>query len=119
MEITLETLHDNQEALRELVSSVLTLLNKEKGKIGRQKEEKDNQPTMPPIPNSVAAALLRISTRQLQRIRKQYNLKWLKRGREVLYFLGPLIEAINVYHLPWDPVVFDKIRTNYKNRPCL
>lgn len=26
MEITLETLHDNQEALRELVSSVLTLL---------------------------------------------------------------------------------------------
>ena len=25
MEITLETLHDNQEALRELVSSVLTL----------------------------------------------------------------------------------------------
>ena len=51
MEITLETLHDNQEALRELVSSVLTLLNKEKGKTGRQKEEKDNQPTMPPIPN--------------------------------------------------------------------
>ena len=62
MEITLETLHDNQEALRELVSSVLTLLNKEKGKTGRQKEEKDNQPTMPPIPNSVAAALLRLST---------------------------------------------------------
>lgn len=119
MEITLETLHDNQEALRELVSSVLTLLNKEKGKTGRQKEEKDNQPTMPPIPNSVAAALLRISTRQLQRIRKQYNLKWLKRGREVLYFLDPLIEAINVYHLPWDPDVFDKIRTNYKNRPRL
>ena len=71
------------------------------------------------LSRTVVPALLRISTRQLQRIRKQYNLKWLKRGREVLYFLGPLIEAINVYHLPWDPDVFDKIRTNYKNRPRL
>ena len=117
MEITLEMLHDNQEALRELVSSVLTILNKEKA--SRRKEEKQPPMELPPIPNTVAASLLMISTRQLQRIRKQYNLKWLKRGREVLYFIGPLIEAINVYHLQWNPDVFDKIRSNLKNRPRL
>lgn len=117
MEITLEMLHAQQETLRGLLSTVVDILSNDKRNHRKKKDDSDPILSLPPISNEKAAALLGISTRQLQRIRKTYNLKWIKRGREVLYYLGPLINAINEYQLPWDPVVFDKIKVSLNKRP--
>ena len=73
MEITLEMLHAQQETLRGLLSTVVDILSNDKRNLRKKKDDTDPILSLPPISNEKAAALLGISTRQLQRIRKTYN----------------------------------------------
>ena len=95
------------------------LLTKEDRKKKESKEEKDELSSIPPIPNAMAARLLHMSTRQLQRVRRRYQLKWEERGREVFYHLVPLLKAISRLNLKWSETVLEEIKRRYKKVPAL
>lgn len=74
---------------------------------------------LPPIANQTAAALVRRSTRQLQRKRAFWKLEWIEEGSETKYAVLPLIDAIRRHNLQWDAKVFEEIRNSAKNFPRL
>ncbi len=117
--ITLEYLSRKIESLQELTLSVLELLKTEKKNEKRRKEEKEELMEIPPISKTLAASLLLMSPRQLQRVRDRYKFKWVKHGKETHYFLLPILTAIGQFNLTWDPAVFEKIKLSYQNRPRL
>lgn len=73
----------------------------------------------PFLPNAMAARLLNMSTRQLQRVRRRYQLTWIERGREVFYHLQPLLKAIRRLNLKWSEATLDEIRKKYKRVPAV
>lgn len=94
---------------------ILELLKAEEKKKKEMQEAAEDISAIPPIPNSLAAKLLRISTRQLQRKRREYKLTWIERGREVLYHLVPIIKAIHRLQLRWNENVLEEIKkSNHK-----
>lgn len=117
--ITLEMLYQRTVTLEETLTLILNLLTKEDRKKKELKEEKDELSSIPPIPNAMAARLLHMSTRQLQRVRRRYQLKWEERGREVFYHLVPLLKAISRLNLKWSETVLEEIKRRYKKVPAL
>ena len=103
-------LYQRTVTLEETLSLILAILTK---------EEKDELSSIPPIPNAMAARLLHMSTRQLQRVRRRYQLTWIERGREVFYHLAPIIKAISRLQLKWSEAVLEEIRNKYKKVPAL
>lgn len=65
-------------------------------------------PNQPMVSKYEAAAILCVSPRHLQRIRKRLVLKWKKVGRETHYFLKELVEAIEKFQCPWNPVAYER-----------
>ena len=118
-EITLTMLHENQEAMKELLMELMEIVSGEKKKAKKLADSKEITLSIPPLPNAKAAALLKMSTRQLQRVRRQYRLKWERRGREIYYNLTSILDAIHRLDLQWDNAVFEKIQSAYLNRPVL
>lgn len=118
-QITLEMLYQRTVTLEETLSLILALLTKEDRKKKEAKEDKDEISSIPPIPNAMAARLLHMSTRQLQRVRRRYQLTWIERGREVFYHLLPLLKAIRRLNLKWSEAVLEEIRSRYKKVPAL
>lgn len=115
--ITLELLYQRSVTIEETLMLVLELLTKEDKKKKDMREEKDEITSIPPIPNSVAAKLLRMSTRQLQRVRRRYKLTWEERGREVYYHLVPILKAISRLQLKWSEAVLEEIKKSNKKVP--
>lgn len=115
--ITLEMLYKRTVTLEETLMLILELLTKEEKKKKDMKEEKDDLTSIPPIPNSIAAKLLRMSTRQLQRVRRTYKLTWEERGREVYYHLVPILKAISRLQLRWSEPVLEEIKKSHKRVP--
>lgn len=115
--ITLELLYQRSVTIEETLMLVLELLTKEEKKKKDLKEEKDEISSIPPIPNSMAAKLLRMSTRQLQRVRRSYKLTWEERGREVYYHLVPILKAISRLQLKWSEAVLEEIKKSNKKVP--
>lgn len=99
-------LYQRTVTLEETLTLILNLLTKEDRKKKESKEEKDELSSIPPIPNAMAARLLHMSTRQLQRVRRRYQLKWEERGREVFYHLVPLLKAISRLNLDGDNFIY-------------
>ena len=118
-QITLETLYQRTVTLEETLSLILNLLTKEERKKKEAKDEKDEITSIPPIPNAMAARLLNMSTRQLQRVRRRYQLTWIERGREVFYHLPPLLKAIRRLNLKWSEAVLEDIKSKYRKVPAL
>lgn len=118
-QITLETLYQRTVTLEETLSLILNLLTKEERKKKEVKDEKDEITSIPPIPNAMAARLLNMSTRQLQRVRRRYQLTWIERGREVFYNLAPLLKAIRRLNLKWSEATLEEIRKKYKKVPSV
>ena len=118
-QITLEMLYQRTVTLEETLSLILALLTKEDRKKKEAKEDKDELSSIPPIPNAMAARLLHMSTRHLQRMRRRYQLTWIERGREVFYHLPPLLKAIRRLNLKWSEAVLEEIKNRYKKVPAL
>lgn len=118
-QITLETLYQRTVTLEETLSLILNLLTKEERKKKEARDEKDEITSIPPIPNAMAARLLNMSTRQLQRVRRRYQLTWIERGREVFYNLAPLLKAIRRLNLKWSEATLEEIRKKYKKVPTV
>ena len=118
-QITLEMLYQRTVTLEETLSLILSLLTKEERKKKEARDEKDEITSIPPIPNAMAARLLNMSTRQLQRVRRRYQLTWIERGREVFYNLAPLLKAIRRLNLKWSEATLEEIRKKYKKVPAV
>ena len=118
-QITLETLYQRTVTLEETLSLILSLLTKEERKKKEAKDEKDEITSIPPNPNVMAARLLNMSTRQLQRVRRRYQLTWIERGREVFYNLAPLLKAIRRLNLKWSEATLEEISKKYKKVPSV
>ena len=116
-QITLETLLRKIDGLRELLTKALDLLSKEKTAGREERDDQEALRAMPPISNYDAARLLRISTRQLQRVRGKYRLVWEARGRGVFYSLPSIIRAIRAYNLDWNDSVLRSLISNYHRLP--
>ena len=86
--ITLELVYQRQVSLEQTLNLILELLKTEEKKKKEMQEAAEDISAIPPIPNSLAAKLLKITTRQLQRKRREYKLTWIERGREVYYNKG-------------------------------
>ena len=117
--ITLETLYQRTVTLEETLTLILELLTKEERKKKELKSECDEISSIPPIPNSIAARLLKMSTRQLQRVRRQYRLTWEERGREVYYHLAPILKAIARLQLKWSEAVLEEIKKSNRKIPTV
>ncbi len=83
-------LYQRTVTLEETLSLILAIPHKGGTKKKEAKEEKDELSSIPPIPNAMAARLLHMSTRQLQRVRRRYQLTWIERGRRYSIILPPL-----------------------------
>ncbi len=117
--ITLELLYKRTVTLEETLGLILDLLTKEDRKKKEQRDEREEISSIAPIPNSLAARLLKMSTRQLQRVRRQYRLTWEERGREVYYHLVPILKAITRLNLKWSEAVLEEIKKANRKIPTL
>jgi hypothetical protein len=117
--ITLELLYKRTVTLEETLGLILDLLTKEDRKKKEQRDEREEISSIAPIPNSLAARLLKMSTRQLQRVRRQYRLTWEERGREVYYHLVPILKAITRLNLKWSETVLEEIKKANRKIPTL
>lgn len=117
--ITLELLYQRTVTLEETLGLILDLLTKEDRKKKEQRDEREEISSIAPIPNSLAARLLKMSTRQLQRVRRQYRLTWEERGREVYYHLVPILKAITRLNLKWSEAVLEEIKKSNRKIPTL
>lgn len=108
---TYESLKSEVAAMRGELSRVLEYLmaKEEKERKAREKQEAGPQmPVRPMVIKEEAAAILLVSPRHLQRIRKRLGLKWKKVGRETHYYLKEIVEAIHATQCPWDSVAYEK-----------
>lgn len=112
-------LYQRTVTLEETLSLILDILTKEERKKKEAKAEEVDLSSIPPIPNAIAARLLQMSTRQLQRVRRRYQLKWEERGREVFYYLAPLLKAISRLNLKWNEAMLEEIKRRYKKVPSI
>lgn len=117
--ITLELLYKRTVTLEETLGLILDLLTKEDRKKKEQRDEREEISSIAPIPNSLAARLLKMSTRQLQRVRRQYRLTWEERGREVYYHLVPILKAITRLNLKWSEAVLEEIKKSNRKIPTV
>ena len=115
--ITLEMLYQRTVTLEETLGLILDLLTKEERKKKEMRDTADEITSIAPIPNYTAARLLKISTRQLQRVRRKYKLTWEERGRQVYYHLVPIIKAIGRLQLNWSETVLEEIKKSNKKIP--
>lgn len=115
--ITLEMLYQRTVTLEETLGLILDLLTKEDRKKKEMRETADEITSIAPIPNYTAARLLKMSTRQLQRVRRKYKLTWEERGRQVFYHLVPIIKAIGRLQLNWSEAVLEEIKKSNKKIP--
>lgn len=106
-----ESLKTEVAGMRGELSRVLEYLMAKDEKERKAKEKKESHPQLPVrlmITKEEAAAILMVSSRHLQRIRKRMALKWKKVGRETLYYLKELVDAINATQCQWDSVAYEK-----------
>lgn len=108
--------------MRGELSRVLEYLmaKEEKERKARVKQEAGPQmPVRPMVIKEEAAAILLVSPRHLQRIRKRLGLKWKKVGRETHYYLKEIVEAIHATQCPWDSVAYEKALKRVTRLPRL
>lgn len=115
--ITLELVYQRQVSLEQTLNLILELLKTEEKKKKEMQEAAEDISAIPPIPNSLAAKLLKITTRQLQRKRREYKLTWIERGREVFYHIVPIIKAIHRLQLKWNESVLEDIKKSNHRIP--
>lgn len=115
--ITLELVYQRQVSLEQTLNLILELLKTEEKKKNEMQEAAEDISAIPPIPNSLAAKLLKITTRQLQRKRREYKLTWIERGREVYYHIVPIIKAIHRLQLKWNESVLEDIKKSNHRIP--
>lgn len=118
MEQDINTVISEMSQLRSELSRITELLTRyEKPK--KAKEDRPTLPHNPKVSKDEAAAILLVSPRQLQRIRKKIGLKWRMEGRESMYLLESIVNAICYHQLPWNPAVYDKILTRITKLPIM
>lgn len=117
--ITLEMLYQRTVTLEETLGLILDLLTKEDRKKKEMRDTADEITSIAPIPNYTAARLLKMSTRQLQRVRRKYKLTWEERGRQVYYHLVPIIKAIGRLQLNWSEAVLEEIKKSNRKIPSI
>lgn len=119
---TYESLKTEVAGMRGELSRVLEYIIAKEEKERKAKEKKDAQPPMPVRPmvtKEEAAAILLVSPRHLQRIRRRLGLKWKKVGRETHYYLKEIVEAIYATQCPWDSVAYEKALKRVTRLPQL
>lgn len=119
---TYESLKTEVAGMRGELSRVLEYIIAKEEKERKAKEKKESQPPMPVRPmvtKEEAAAILLVSPRHLQRIRKRMALKWQKVGRETLYYLKELVDAIHATQCQWDSVAYEKALKRVTRLPQL
>lgn len=112
-------LYQRTVTLEETLGLILDLLTKEERKKKEMRDTADEITSIAPIPNYTAARLLKISTRQLQRVRRKYKLTWEERGRQVYYHLVPIIKAIGRLQLNWSEAVLEEIKKSNRKIPSI
>lgn len=122
--ITLETLFERMAAIDQKLSMAIDLLTEKKKAEKKAAEDAikaDNAAlaSIRRIPNALAARLLRMSTRQLQRVRRQYKFTWEAQGRDVFYHLPPILRAISKFNLNWSEAALEEIKKLNKKIPVL
>lgn len=119
---TYESLKSEVAGMRGELSRVLEYLmaKEEKERKAREKQEAGPQmPVRPMVTKEEAAAILLVSPRHLQRIRKRLGLKWKKVGRETHYYLKEIVEAIHATQCQWDSVAYEKALKRVTRLPQL
>lgn len=119
---TYESLKSEVAGMRGELSRVLEYLMAKEEKERKAKEKQEAGPQMPVRPmvtKEEAAAILLVSPRHLQRIRKRLGLKWKKFGRETHYYLKEIVEAIHATQCPWDSVAYEKALKRVTRLPRL
>lgn len=106
---------DEVATLREEVATLrIQLKEQEEEAIRRHKElknENDNYilPSRPLVSKEEAAAILMMSSRQLQRVRGRLKLRWEKVGRETHYLLKDIVDAIWRVQCPWNYNAYERV----------
>lgn len=104
------------------LSRVLDYIVAKEEKERKAREKNDARPQLPLRPmvtKEEAAAILLVSPRHLQRIRKKLGLKWKKVGRETHYYLKEIVDAIHATQCPWDSVAYEKVLKRVTHLPRL
>ena len=117
-----ESLRTEVADMRGELSRVLEYLIAKEDKERKAKEKLQAKPQMPARPmvtKEEAAAILLVSSRHLQRIRKRLGLKWKKVGRETHYYLKEIVEAIHATQCPWDSAAYEKALKRVTRLPQL
>ncbi|WP_289066552.1 hypothetical protein [uncultured Alistipes sp.] len=117
-----ESLKTEVAGMRGELSRVLEYLMAKEEKERKGKEKKELHPQLPirlMVTKEEAAAILLVSPRHLQRIRKKLGLKWKKVGRETHYYLKEIVDAIHATQCPWDSVAYEKALKRVTRLPRL
>ena len=119
MEITLDMIFKELKMLNGRLELFHELL---KEKIAEERQEVDEAELIKEIgtiPKSTAASLLGISERHILRYKDRYNLPTVRIGREMHYYLVPIVRVIQKFKLPWSQTVYQSILASKKILPIL
>ena len=115
--ITLDALWGAIKALEERISVLSNQLQDRYIEEQEFKSEDDLIKEIGTITKQQAADLLQVSYRHLLRYKNWYDLKTVRVGREIHFYLVPIITAIRKYKLPWCEKTYERIRQSQKRLP--
>ena len=118
MELNIEQILNEVSEMREGMVRIMEYISK-KEQPQQVKEKTYPLPQNPKVTKDEAASILLVSPRHLQRIRKKIGLKWRKEGRDTMYFLDSIVNAIRNNQLSWSPIAYDKIINRISKLPIM
>lgn len=119
---TYDGLLEEVSGMRGDLSRLLSYISDKEENERKAKEKKEATPPIPQRPmvtKEEASAILLVSSRHLQRIRRRLGLKWKKVGRETHYYLKEIVEAIWATQCPWDSNAYEKALKRVTRLPIL
>lgn len=119
MEITLDMIFKELKMLGGRLDLFHELLKEKVSEERKEVEEAELIKEIGTIPKSMAAALLGVSERHILRYKDRYNLPTVRIGREMHYYLVPIVRAIQKFKLPWSQKVYQTILDSKKMLPIL
>lgn len=119
---TYDGLLEEVSGMRGDLSRLLSYISEKEENERKAKEKKEATPPIPQRPmvtKEEASAILLVSSRHLQRIRRKLGLKWKKVGRETHYYLKEIVEAIWATQCPWDSAAYERALKRVTRLPIL
>ena len=117
--ITLDIIFREIKMLGGRLENLEDVLKEKVSAMRKEADEADLIKEIGTIRKTDAAAILGISERHILRYKERYNLPTVRIGREVHYYLVPLVRTIQQHKLPWSEKDYERVLASKRMLPVI